>query len=559
MSSQTVVLPARLQRAAGWIVAVRDRLLVVQPVYVLSTLVAVQWAAVGALALTVRHNGWLYYAGGDQLWHYTGAYLMTHGHLPPTFVGYGWSILLLPVAPLAGPNLVSALPVIVLFDTLVLLPVALVCVYGIASRIAGRLFGYWAAAVWIALPFAGILFVEPGYHEKYTELTVPQYVGLTSAPDFPSTVALLVSAYFCMRALDSSRWHDAAAAGLAAGYAIAIKPSNSIFLFAPAVMLLVLRWRAAVPFALALAPALLTLALWKYRGLGELAATPSPSVRLAGGVGDLFNRINGTQLNSWGHLHDVLLALREHFWIARVIEWLPVAGVLALLTRSRRGFLLVAVWFAAYLLIKGTYIPASVDDASFFRIVMPGFPAYALLAAAVVLLVPGVRARPDTGSTRQAGPRLTVAFAIAASVFAIAPLAVIAAVPPLHDNGHRALRVNASEVPVSSAIAPRAAVEGSAVHLSWRSRPAHAAAVFYRILRTSAPNGAVGCAHRLHSASADCRLDMEAPAATRTTSYIDNPGRGTWTYRIGVSANWLDDFGYGDVYVVSPQVIVTVP
>ena len=123
----------------------------VRPAYVLATLVGTQWLAVLVLAFTVRHNGWLYYAGGDQLWHYTGAYLMAHGHLPPTYVGYGWSILMLPVAALTGPNLVSALPVIVLFNTLVLLPIALVCVYGIAARIAGRLFGYWAAAVWIAV------------------------------------------------------------------------------------------------------------------------------------------------------------------------------------------------------------------------------------------------------------------------------------------------------------------------------------------------------------------------------------------------------------------------
>ena len=168
-----------------------------------------QWLAVAALALTVKHNGWLYYAGGDQLWHYTGAYLLAHGHLPATFVGYGWSILLLPVAAVAGPNLASALPAIVLFNTVVLLPVALLCVYAIAARIAGRIFGYFAAALWIALPYLGILFVEPGYHQKYTELTLPQVLGLASVPDFPAHGGLLVSAYFCLRALESRRLDDA--------------------------------------------------------------------------------------------------------------------------------------------------------------------------------------------------------------------------------------------------------------------------------------------------------------------------------------------------------------
>jgi hypothetical protein len=140
--------------------------LALEPRLVLGVLLGVQGLAVLALALTVRHNGWLYYAGGDQLWHYSGSYLIAHGHLPPTYVGYGWSLLLLPIVPFAGPNLVSALPAIVLLNTLVLLPIALLCVYGIATRIAGRLFGYFAAALWIGLPYFGILFVEPGYHQK---------------------------------------------------------------------------------------------------------------------------------------------------------------------------------------------------------------------------------------------------------------------------------------------------------------------------------------------------------------------------------------------------------
>ena len=112
------------------------------------------------------------------------------------------------------------------------------------------------------------------------------------------------------------------------------------------------------------------------------------------GIDSLLNRIHNPNLNSWEHLHQVLLGLREHFWVARVIEWLPLAGMVGLLARSRRGFLLIGSWFVVYLLTKGTYIPASVEDASFFRIMMPSFPAYLLLAASVVLLVPGFRARP---------------------------------------------------------------------------------------------------------------------------------------------------------------------
>jgi len=558
VTSQTAAAPARLDAALlhmrrWWRVASE-----VRPAYVLGPLLGIQWLAVLALALTVRHNGWLYYAGGDQLWHYTGAYLVAHGHLPPSFVGYGWSILLLPVAAIAGPNLVSALPALVIFNTLVLLPVALLCVYGIAARIAGRIFGYVAATFWIVIPYLGIVFVETGYHQKYTELTLPQLVGLTSVPDFPATVALIVSAYLCLRALDSPGWQLGALAGLAAAYSIAIKPSNAIFLVAPVFLLLVERWRALLSFALGLAGPLLTLAVWKYRGLGELAAAPAEPVRLASGPGDLLRRIHRPSLNSWEHLHQVLLGFREHFWIARVIEWTPVAGLVALLARSRRGFLLVGLWFVVYLLAKGTYIDASIDDASFFRILMPAFPAYVLLAGSVLLLIPGARARPAPVPPAPAGRRLTVAVAAVFAVFAVLPLGVIAAVPRLHDGGMDALHVGQTLIPVSRSVSLRATLAGDTIRLVWNDGEPRTASAFYHVLRTHSA-GDVFCAGRINGSSDNCTLYTDSVTTTRGRTFADRPGSGTWTYRIGVAANWIDDPTLGDIYVVSKPVTLTLP
>ena len=89
MSSEAAPAPpavaaigARLAKASAILSSVR-------PAYLLGALVVVQWLALLAFAVTVKHNGWLYYAGGDQLWHYSGAYLLAHGHLPPALVGYG--------------------------------------------------------------------------------------------------------------------------------------------------------------------------------------------------------------------------------------------------------------------------------------------------------------------------------------------------------------------------------------------------------------------------------------------------------------------------------------
>ena len=109
MRAAAIAWRPRLERTRG----VAQRLLALNPAYPLAALVVVYGAALAAFALTVRHNRWLYYMGGDELWHYTGAWLLVHGQLPPTYVGYGWSTLLAPIVAAAGANLASALPAIV--------------------------------------------------------------------------------------------------------------------------------------------------------------------------------------------------------------------------------------------------------------------------------------------------------------------------------------------------------------------------------------------------------------------------------------------------------------
>jgi hypothetical protein len=255
----------------------------------------------------------------------------------------------------------------------------------------------------------------------------------------------------------------------------------------------------------------------------------------------------------------VLNGLREHFWVARVMEWLPVAGCIALLARSRRAFLLVGSWFIVFLLAKGTYIPASIEDASFFRILMPAFPAYLLLAAAVVLLVPGARARPARLSPILGGRRLSIVLAAAVLVFAAVPLGVIAATPRLHDSGRLAVHLGDTLVPVVPALGLTATTEGGVVHLTWRPRPARTASVFYQVLRTKGVGGGVVCPGRLRNSSDNCQLYVDAIKPVRAPSYDDRPSPGGWSYRIGVAANWLNDSSLGDVYYVSAPVSVTIP
>ena len=208
------------------------------------------------------------------------------------------------------------------------------------------------------------------------------------------------------------------------------------------------------------------------------------------------------------------------------------------------------MWFVVYLLAKGTYIPASIDAASFWRILMSAFPAYALLAASALLLIPGVRARPAAAPPVVTGRRFTIAVAAAFAVFAVLPLGVVAALPRLHDQGHVALRTPDTLIPVSSAPRLRATVSGGAVHLTWKESRPSTASGFYHVLRTKlAPD--YGCAGRVNGSSDDCVLYGQSIATTRATSFTDHPGPGSWTTRVGGAANWLDDPKLGDLYVLS--------
>ena len=189
----------------------------------------------------MRHNGWVFYQGGDQTVYWSDAWSIAHGHVPEAEVGFAWSYLLSPVALLFGSNLLSALPMLIALQVVVLMPIALFCVYGIAARIGGRLLGYLAAALWVVAPYAAIPLWDHRYHAKYVEQFLPQAFGFTGLADYVSMVCVLVAAYFCMRVLDEGAWVDGALGGLAAGFAIATKPANALFLGGPLLAFLAAR------------------------------------------------------------------------------------------------------------------------------------------------------------------------------------------------------------------------------------------------------------------------------------------------------------------------------
>ena len=552
-------------------VAVRRRVaLPWQPWSVLLPLLLVQWGAVAVFALTVRHNGWLYYQGGDQAGYYTSAWALGEGNLPQTFLGWGWPALLSPIAAAAGPSFLHALPAILLLQGLLLLPLGLASVYSIASRLGGRGLGYAAAGAWIGAPFLAILAADPRYHERWVEQFLPQALGLTGLADFPSMVLLLASAALLLRALDTRRAADTVLTGLVLGLAIGVKPANALFLVG---VVLALAWARRIGqgllLALAMAPALLVLAVWKQRGLGELPLFALGGHVLAAGQGlslpqppPLAAALGMRYVDiDWSRLDANLVALREFFWSSRVYHVLPFIGLVAVLRRSRPAGLLLGGWFFAYFLVKGSSQYATVESGAFFRLLLPGLPAYVLLACAIPLLVPGAGSRLVASGRRLAAvrrplPRPRLVVGAAAVGLALAPLVLIAAAPGLPAGAALKYFQNSTYV-AQSLDAPRASVQDGTVRLEWQRAPHTGVGVWYRVLRSDSepthcqnPSGGV----------VDCQVDVDVQALStvRETVAVDAPGRGTWWYAIGVVANWRDDPALGDVLLLSRPVRVDV-
>ncbi|HXF97022.1 MAG TPA: hypothetical protein VNJ46_00230 [Gaiellaceae bacterium] len=540
-----------------------DRLLE-RPRAVLGALAAAQLAGTLALALSVTHNGWVWFQGGDQIVNTTTGWLVTQRLLPPTEVGYLWPLAQAPITWMTGPTFVQALPVLVCLNVLVLGPLALLCLYGVASAIGGRLLGYWAALLWVVAPYASIPLFVDRYRERWSEHFLPQALGLTAMPDFPSLVLVLAAALFCCRSLVPGRLPEAVLAGLLAGAAGGLKPANYLFCFGPVLAYLAARrWREGLLFGASLLPSLLVLALWKERGLGYVPALTLEQARLAAGAELPFNLDQYLELDL-DHWRAQMNYLREFFWSARLAQWAPFAGLLAVL-RLRRGALaaLLAGWLGAFLLVKGFSPRADIQANTFWRLLLPAWPAYLLLVASIPLLAPTL--------PRLLGPRIAAPpggrvrwrwVALAAAVTAALPAAATAVTAKLRPPSPPALvQETATETtiltPVDEGIRLRAGREGGAVRLSW-SDPDWRAEVFYRVYRTPSPAGDVEC-HTRANVAWDCYFKSELVATTRERAYIDPAPPPGAVYRLGVGTNWANDPDEGDVFALSPPARAPAP
>jgi len=534
----------------------------------LGAIIGFQILATVALFFSVNRNGWLTYQGGDQIWLVTSGWLLGKGMIGYALTGHGWPMLLAPLTWITGSSSVQLLPLTTALQVGVLAPAATLAVYDIGARLAGRLAGVWCAAAFAAAPFVAIPYFVQRYHDSWVDQFLPQALGLTQQADFPSVVAVLWSVAFTVRAFRAAAHREAVLAGTFAGLALALKPANALFLAGPLVALaLARRWAHLPLFVVSLAPALLALTIWKSKGLGEVPLfAQGEATRLAAGLGDpvmvsatsWLDRTVRLDLDTW---RENMSNLREFTWSARVLQFLPLAGALAVARRSVPAAGLFLTWLLGYVVVKGAADVATVESGSFWRLIMPGLPAFVLLAAAVPLLVPtvvdriGPRLAPDPGRR----PALYPAAAVV-GFLAVVPLTVLLLASQFHvqqnpDGGYVIPELLVDEIGVPAdpdVVSLTVRRVGDANVLRWTDSTTRAR-TFYRVYRSSLSRGfsEMVCEAR---GSDRCDLRAETLVTTRDHVFVDRDPPADAIYRIGVAANWLDDETRGDVVAISPPV-----
>jgi hypothetical protein len=322
-----------------------------------------------------------------------------------------------------------------------------------------------------------------------------------------------------------------------------------------------LRWREGVVLGLALVPSLLALYFWKDRGLGYVPALSLEQTRLAAGSGAAFLDLNLDRYVDldFEHWREQMGQLREYFWSARLAQWAPIAGLLAVL-RMRRWAIagLLAGWLGAFIVVKGFSERASIETNTFWRLLMPAWPAYLLLLAAIPLLVPTLArrlgARVDPPRRQPVRARWIAVVAVLTIAIPVAATAASEQLqPPSPDAIVQAPGTATILTPVDEGIELETERVGDGQRLTWSSASDWRANVFYRVYRMDDAETDLQCVTRAEAAW-ECYMVGTPIATTRDREYIDPAAPPGAIYRIGVGTNWVDDPEQGDIFVFSPQI-----
>jgi hypothetical protein len=345
--------------------------------------VGAQWLVTAGVALAAKHSGSVFGDPEAARAAVDAAHKVATGTLPTTG-GPGYPLLLAPLVAVTS-HVSTVASVVTTINVLVLAPLASYCLLEVARRVAGRLYAMAAALVWLLAPVVVVPLFVPSYRDTYVDDVLPGLYGLTLQPAYLAMVLSLVAALLCLRAA-AGAGRAALAAGLAAAAAIACVPVSAGVAVGIVLALVVARRpRSALEALVGIVAGLVPTLLWRHRALSDDVV-----------------RLNGP---SWNGFQAAMAQVREFFWSNRLLQWIPVAGAIGMFRLDGVGATLFGAWVAtAAVLVFAT--PAVFEHGVVFLALVPTWPAYALLAAAVPALVPtllrrlGPRVAGETGAAR---------------------------------------------------------------------------------------------------------------------------------------------------------------
>ncbi len=533
--------------------------------WVVGVCVVVQWAFVAFEALLrVAHNGWLFQSGDDGSWYWTTAWLLGSLQLPNAAVGLGWPYILSPFAAIFGPNMANGAPAVIALNLLVLAPASVIGMYLVAERLAGRLFGVWAAILWSIGPALALALYTPRTRPTVIDSFLPTGVGLNMLSDYPSLVCALFGAYLLLRALDRNTLLDGALCGFVLGFLVLLKPANGpLPLVGVAVLAVLFRFRALAGTLAAMLPGVIALTVWKRKGVGSVPLLTADPHHTSGGVPNApSGPVSGTHryLNiDWHHIGVNVHALGQVFWSVRLLEFLLLAGAVGLVVRSRLRGALIVGWFVGFALIKGGVAYAGVYDTSLYRFLLPAWPAWILIVASVVFCWPSGperRARQRVADERRAatsGPTARGVLIAAGVVLAAGPLVFAAAASPVGPDVVAQMNYTGAPVAVRDFGLQAKRTGPHELTVTWKPVHTGRARTWYQLFKARTD----GCVY-LASGAKDCLLRMPVNASTRLTSFVDRQATGRIVYRVGLASGRRIDPNTSSYLLLSKPLVATV-
>jgi len=263
-----------------------------------------------------------------------------------------------------------------------LLAAEVALVYGVMDLVAGRVAALFAGLVFVAGPviLARRYFQSGGgtpptdYRTVYRHDVLPTEFGLVHRAGLVAACLLLGSAWLLLVRTRFPAWSTAALGGGAAAAAALVFPHAWLVVAAPVAATLVRR---------------------DARGVGATLVTAAVGLVVLA----VFREIPHVAFG-WHQMGQSLDSVREFSWSRRLLEYLPLAGVVGLARRSGP-----AAAFFAVVLVAAVILPLSrpLGLTGYLLVIVPGVPTYWLLTASIPFLVP----RPRTRVAAEGGPVAT--------------------------------------------------------------------------------------------------------------------------------------------------------